>query len=648
MPDLSRWISSVLLSVSATLAWQGHAFAEAETPRVDPEAAQKETKLAVQFTFDGMIAEQGLEEDPLQLLAGETKCVGVREWVQRLEKAAGSARVGCVLLVLDQPELSWTHALELQRAVLKLKQSGKAVLAFGESFTPAQLLLAGAADKLYLNPNGWVLLNGLSIQALYFKGTLDKLGVQADILHLGTHKGAGEPFTLAGPSKEAQEMMNWLLDDRYALLSEQIGKCRGKDAAAGKKWIDGGPYTAKQALEAGLVDGLKGRLEVYREIKKLAGLRESDKLERRFGKEKKKTGLDFSNPLSLFKFFADLASSTKEEAPQPPAVGLLYAEGIIEEGRSEGAGTLGSLSLISAIEKARKDATVKAVVLRVDSPGGSAMASEGIHEALVKLKAEKPLVVSVAAVGASGGYYIAAPAERIFVHPTSIVGSIGVVGGKMVLKGLFDWLGITTHPYRRGGERAGLFDSTTPFSLEEKKWVLSSMEEVYARFVKAVQDGRGEKLKDFEAKITGGKVFTGRQALANGLADELGGIEEALAFAAVRGGLKKTGYAVRVINKPAGFTQKIIDALSGEDGEKDDAARAVSGAGPSAWRAEEGARAAAAVLPALAGPWAEALGALRKAHPAHAAAMSRQLRYLEMLRCGRLLLAMPTELVFAP
>ncbi len=615
------------------------------------KAAKAGKKLAVRFSLKGVIAEQDNPEDPFMLMTGDSATTGVRLLKKKFESAAKDPSVGSVLLAFDTPLISWTHAEILRDGIKALRKSGKTVIAHADYFSTPHYLLAAAADKVYLSREGILLLNGLTGKQYFLKGMLDKIGLAADMHHMGSHKGAAEPLTRVGPSKELQEMMDWILDDRYDHLCTEIGRLRGKDKVKGKEWVDGGPYSSAQALKAGLVDGIKSRLEVIAEAKTVAGLTASDRLTTNFGKKAQKPAFDFSNPFAIFKIFADLTKPKVKEAGKP-AVGLIYALGTIQSGKGDdggmGSGGIYSLATIAHIEKARKDPGIRAVVLRIDSPGGSALASEAIYEALLELKKVKPLIVSIGSVGASGGYYIAAPAEKIFVHPTSTVGSIGVVGGKIVMKGLYDWLGITTHTYKRGGPRATLFDESTPFSPEEKAWFMSNMKDVYDRFVEIVKNGRGEKLKDFESKIAGGKVFTGRQALKNGLADSLGGLKEALDFAATQSKLAngKEKYEIRVVNPPGSMSQKILDMMSGKKGEESEITE------PNDVHHRIGLNfLRKSMLLNSKGNSSrifEALEVLGRLDPVAAARLEGQLQALEVMARERVMMRMPFDLTFTP
>jgi protease IV len=630
------------LAVLLCAVGQSRVRAEGEDkPRVAEDAeniieqalAGDNAKLLVHFHISGQINEQSAPEDAIPFLDSGSSEAGIRDWLRRIEKAAASTRVSGILLTVDSPRISWEHVQELRAALQKARKNGKPVVAHADDLTTLHYLLAASADKVYLSPAGSLMLNGLSARQWFMKGTLEKLGIQADMHHVGSHKGAAEPLTLTSPSKELQDMMNWMLDDWYSQLAQQVGQCRGSDAAAGKKWIDGGPYTALQAQAAGLIDGVKDRADASAELRRLTGAKETDKFDAKYGKKKRPT-LDFSSAFGLLNVFT---SMTSRKAPSTkPAIAILYAEGTINSGDggedTTGGSRVGSSAVIPFIEKARKDPSIKAVVLRIDSPGGSALASESIHAALKRLKAEKPLIVSMGSVAASGGYYIAACADRIFAQPTSIVGSIGVVGGKMVFKGVYDWMGMTSFKYTRGGDKVAIFDEVTGFSPEEKKWFVDSMTEVYTLFVKAVNDGRGGKLRDFEEKIAGGKIFTGRQALNNGLIDELGGIARAIEFSAERAGFKEKEYEVRVLNSQPKFMDRFLGMMGGDDGDDDAALSSAN---------------FLRKLPGSSG-LRQSIMALATINPQHAKVLFRQLEMVQMIQQRKMLLMMPFEITVQP
>jgi len=487
----------------------------------------------------------------------------LRELLVRLDKAVKDKEVRGVALWLDEPVLGWAQMQEIRVAVGRLREIGKDVHCYLASGSAGDYMVAAACNRISMAPSGTLGLVGISAEKMYFKGLLDKLGVVADIQHCGDYKSSGEPYTQTGPSKESIEQTNRLLGDFYAQMVDTIAQSRGLRPEEVRDAIDKGPLTARQAAAAGLVDELCYRHEFVQRVQKRF---EGAKLAKRYGR-KKAPELDFGSPFGFFKLLKGIMDPTARKGKN--VIALVYVDGMIMTGK--GGETLfgeviaGSTTLQSALVKAAEDKTVKAVVLRVGSPGGSALASDVIHQASqVVRKAGKPLIVSMGDIAASGGYYVAAGADMIFAEPGTLTGSIGVVGGKVALSGLFDKIGISTHTYTFG-RNAGLFNMTRPFDERERKVVMNLMNESYGQFKRCVVSGRGDRLKGDIDDLAGGRVYTGRQALAKGLVDKLGGMDAAIRHAAARA--KVTDYQVRIMPKPKTLFDYITEALGMEDDE---------------------------------------------------------------------------------
>ena len=301
-------------------------------------------------------------------------------------------------------------------------------------------------------PTSDIWVTGLYGESPYVRGLLDKLGVKPDFLHCGAYKSASEIFMRDGPSPEAEKMQNWLLDSEYETYVNLIAKGRGVDVAKVRGWIDGGPYTAESGKEAGLIDAVEQRQDLEAFLKSKYG--KDLTFEKGYGK-KKAQQLDLSSPFGMFKMWGDLLGESLKKKNTKPAVGIVYLQGAISLGGSEsspfeGASGATSGALRKALDEAANDDAVKAVVLRVDSPGGSAVASEIILDATRRVKAKKPFVVSMGDVAGSGGYYVACASDTIFADDSTITGSIGVVGGKMATNAMWNKVGITFKAYKRG------------------------------------------------------------------------------------------------------------------------------------------------------------------------------------------------------
>jgi protease-4 len=360
------------------------------------------------------------------------------------------------------------------------------------------------------------------------------------MLQMGDAKTAAEPYTRTKLSDASRKQLQGVLDDHFDYgIVERIIKARSKQkftAEQVQKLIDRGPFTAKAAAAAGLIDRV-AYSDAFQESFKQALKVDTVNVSRNYGQERREE-LDFSSPFAIFKLLAP----PKPFSSGKPKVAVIYASGAIVTGKSTtsfmGGSSCGSTTMIEAIRQAENDKTVKAIVLRVDSPGGSALASDLIWNELARSK--KPVIASMSDVAASGGYYISMAAKRIFAEPGTLTGSIGVLGGKLALGGVYDKIGLTTDVLSRGAN-AGIFSTTRGFSPSEREAMTSLMHDVYDQFLDKAIQGRKKAGKQMTreqlVKIAGGRVWTGRQALENGLVDELGSLDDAVKAAAKLGNL---------------------------------------------------------------------------------------------------------------
>lgn len=515
----------------------------------------------VHFRLRGELPEAPPKMELNLFSLGAEQPISMYDLLKALNKARKDDTVRGVLFELDEAALGFAQIQELRAQFEKLKSADKDVWVYTEVMTPGQYLLASAASKVVMMPKGELVLMGLYGEASYFKRMLDKIGVQADIIHCGDYKSAGEPFYLEGPSKPAEEQQNRLLDSIFEQLVGQIAESRKLSADDVKKLIDRGLLSPEDAVKEKLVDELAYREDLTKTLKKRYG--DDFKLDRRYGKDKG-MDLDPSNPFAMFNaIFGQMMKGPSKS--DKPAIALIYVDSMITSGSSEDGvfgGNSGSTTIRRAIEKAAQDKNIKAVVLRVDSPGGSAVASEVIAEAVKRCKKEKPLVVSMGNVAASGGYYVSCLSDAIFAEPGTITGSIGVVGGKMVTKGLWDWVGITGHEYQRGA-LADTFNSNRKFEDDERKLVTDMMYRVYGDFKDRVTAGRRSKIKGELESLAGGRVYTGKQALEIGLVDKLGGMADAIQYAADQAEMSK--YELRILPEPKNLFDMLFKGMSGAD-----------------------------------------------------------------------------------
>ncbi|MBK9120879.1 MAG: signal peptide peptidase SppA [Phycisphaerales bacterium] len=538
----------------------------AALPTMAQEAEPART--VVRLKLDGPILEA--PNDAASLFAAfmsQSETRTLHEIVATLRRATRDDNVAGLALIIGEPAASLAQVEEINRALRAFRAAGKPVFAYLDAANNLTYALAAQADHITLAEYSDVSITGLYAELTFFKGLLDKIGVEAQMLHEGAYKGAAEPFTRTTPSPELAENINWLLDGLFERWLAMIAEGRGLSSAEVQALVDQAPLTAEKALAAKLVDEVSTFAAYRQRIQKEFGA--NVKIVKRYG-ESALPKLDTSNFFGMMNFFSSLGRSTgitKREG----GIGLIYVDGAIMMGDTEeglfGDTTAGSSSLRALLTQALEDESVRAVVLRVNSPGGSAVASDIIWNAARRLAAEKPLIVSMGGVAASGGYYVSVPGDTVYAEGTTITGSIGVVGGKLILRGLFeDKLGITSTSFGRG-KHAGLLSPSQPWTESEKDWMQSYMGEVYTQFKGRITASRGPRLKKDLDDIAGGRVYTGQQALELGLIDELGGLSDALDAAAARAGLAAE-YKVYPLPKPSelGALLRALGDLTGKDG----------------------------------------------------------------------------------
>jgi protease-4 len=412
------------------------------------------------------------------------------------------------------------------------------------------------------------MITGIRAEQPYVRGLLDLVGVQPDFMTCGAFKSAGEMFMRTGPSDEDHQMTNWLLDSMYETTVRLIAEGREVAPQKARSWIDDGLYTAEQAKQAGIIDAVQFRQDFTAGLKSKYGA--EVKFDKNYGK-KKPEEIDLSSPLGLLQLWAKLLAGPTRPRAGKDAIAIVYVEGPIMPGKAEPSpfsigGAAYSAPISKALDQAAEDDSIKAVVLRVDSPGGSATASEIILNATRRVKAKKPLVVSMGNVAGSGGYYVACASDTIFADAATITASIGVVSGKFATTPMWNKVGISWQSYSRGAN-SGLLSSRDVFSAAERERMQGMMNEVYEVFKSHVVAIRGDRLKKEIDELAGGRVFTGRQALDLGLVDQLGGLDEALTHVADQAGLEE--YEVRVLPKPKNFIEQLLSDMGGSEQEED-------------------------------------------------------------------------------
>ena len=451
----------------------------------------------------------------------------------QLRKAKVDNRIQAVLLDIKFPRIGWGKADELRDAIKDFKLSGKKVYAYMELGMNREYYIATAADKIFVPPSGDLYINGFAAEAMFYKGSLDKLGIEADVIQIGPkYKNAPDQYTRKEMGEGQREVINAVLDEYFGRFTTGIAESRNKSVEDVKAIIDNAPYNANQAKELGLIDDAIYEEQVHEELKKLLDYKSDDKL-------RTVRGGDYREVPS------DSLGLNKGER-----VAVIYASGAINVGRSNdgpfGGSMVGSDTVVSAVNEAANDTSIKAIILRVDSPGGSALASDLMWNALENAKAKKPVVVSMSDVAASGGYYIACNANKIVAEPSTITGSIGVFMGKPVVKGLYDWLGITNE-YVMRGKNSGIFRETEKWTPAERAKMEEGANNIYFNnFLPKVAKGRNMDSERANA-LGQGRVWTGTQAKDNGLIDEFGGLEKAIDIAKELAGLPADKDVRRVV-----------------------------------------------------------------------------------------------------
>jgi len=468
--------------------------------------------------------------------------------VMNFKKAKVDKRIKAILLDVDMSGVGWGKAEEIRDAITDFRSSGKPVYAYVEFGLNKEYYIATACDKIIVPPPGELFINGLAADVMFFRGSLDKLGIYPDIFQIGKYKSAGDMFTQKEMTDAHKEYINSMLDDLYGHYVNKIAEARHKSPDEVRALIDNAPYSAAKAKEAGLIDEVLYSDDVEKEFKKLLGYKDTDT------------------------FVAVRGADYRDVSPESlglnkgERIAVIYATGDIGSGSSQnspsGEQSIGSDTLAKALNDAAADKTIKAVVLRVDSPGGSGLASDIIWHAVEAANQKKPVVVSMGDVAASGGYYISASAAKIIAQPSTITGSIGVVAGKPVMRGFYDWLGISNQ-YVLRGKNAGMFRETEKFSDDERAkfedWIKTTY---YQDFVPKVAQGRHKDPKDVDA-VGQGRVWTGAQAKDRGLVDDFGGLDKAIEVAKQLAKIPADKGVERVILPyPTTFLQQL---LSGGD-----------------------------------------------------------------------------------
>lgn len=482
-------------------------------------AAEKEAKpLVAVYDIEGLVSESGQgESSMLGLSVNPTRPLTLLDITRSLEKAADDAAVKGVVVDVDGAQLDFSQIQEIRRQLTAVREAGKDVWVYTEHLSNGTALLGSAANHLTLMPEADCSFHGIHAESMYFKGLMDKVGVRADVIHIGDFKSYGETFYRTGPSDQARQQEEQLIDSIFNQVVNDVAAGRKLAPEKVRAIIDDGALNPSKAVEAGIADHLMHRTDFVKKLHETYGT------EAKFDRSYELPDLEGPEITGIMDVFKLMFSESDSSKARKDFVAVVALDGDITEESVAPVRT--------QILKLAKEEKAKALVLRVNSPGGSALASEVLWEATDEWKATgKPFVVSMGGVAASGGYYVSAGADRIFAEAGTITGSIGVVGMKFVIGGAMDKLGISTHTIQHG-KYAGAMSMVRGFSAEEAAIVRGSMAEVYVTFKKRVTDGRGKALKGDLEPLAGGRVYSGKQALEIGLVDQLGGLQDAISHA---------------------------------------------------------------------------------------------------------------------
>jgi protease IV len=489
--------------------------------------SQKESSVQIQensvlkISLNGVILEQSVDNPFNFNIPGipmDTRNLsqGLDDLMGSIDKAGKNPNIKGIYLECGALETGWSTAEEIRNALLRFKKSGKFILAYGEMMDQKEYFICSAADSLFLNPEGMINFAGLAATPIFYKETLDKIGVKAEIFKVGTFKSAVEPYINTKMSDANKLQTQSFLNEMWNHVLNQVSKSRKISVEALQDLADSNTLfeSATNLVHYKLADSLMYETDMVRYLNAKAGVKEDKDAQ-------------LLTP-------TDVIKSIDNGDVEAQKIAILYAEGEIFDSGSEG---IVAKELIKDIKKIQKDSLIKSVVLRVNSPGGSAYASEQIWKAISDLKKIKPVVVSMGDYAASGGYYISSGASKIVASPNTLTGSIGIFGMYFIMDELAQKIGLNFDVVKTN-ELSDFGNLTRPMTTIEKFKVQNYVNRGYDLFVKRCAEGRNIKDADIR-KIAEGRVWTGSQALKNGLVDEIGGLDKAIALASKMGKVDK-------------------------------------------------------------------------------------------------------------
>lgn len=492
---------------------------------IRPRVSERSTLV---LRLSGEIPERPPVEFPIPLLESSSPATVYEIW-EMLRQAADDPRIRAVVLIPQGVSVGWARLQEIHECLRRYRASGKPLVAYLRGASGRDYYLATAADSIYMSREDLLNVKGLRAELMFLRGTLDKLGVQVELEHAGRYKDAGDTFTRTTMSPETREVLNSTLDILYADFVNTIAESRGRQPEEVRAALDDGPFLAQQALDQGLVDDILYEDEVFEQVRSRLGLDELEKLPYRRYLQALGPGLGGSSGAR---------------------VALIVGEGTILGSGGEalpGDTALRASTFSSLLREVGRDSRIRGVILRINSPGGDAIASDEILREVKLLREKKPLVISMSDVAASGGYYIAMTGDPVIAYPATTTGSIGVIYGKLNLRGLYDKLGVQKE-YLTRGRFAAVDSDYTPLTEPERQKLREGVDAVYQRFLEVVADGRQTSLEDVEPRAQG-RAWLGVEARENGLVDELGGLDRAVELIKQRAGIS-AGDPVRLVTYP--------------------------------------------------------------------------------------------------
>lgn len=514
---LATLVGLLIMTLVVFLIFMG--IIAASTSKEAPEV--KENSLLV-AKFNSQIIDRA-DNNPLsKLMTGNfayNETMGLNQILKDLEKAKGDENIKGIFLRLSNVPSGFSTLSEVRDALLDFKSSGKFIYAYADIFTQKSYYLATVADSIFMTPEGMFMLTGLSAEATFYKNALDKLGIEMQVIKHGSYKSAAESFTRENLSEENREQIQGYVGSIWNKMVSDISESRGIPAEKLNEYADDLVTMENNMLvETGMIDGLIYYDEMLSLMKNKLGVEEE--------KDMAAIGL---------KSYKDVATKEKKEFGRDK-IAVVYAMGTVIDGNA-GEGYIGSERIAKAIRKARRDKTVKAIVFRVNSGGGSVVASDVIYREVLLAAKEKPFVASMGDVAASGGYYIVAPADTILANPSTITGSIGVIFSIPNMKELMnDKLGVTTDVVKTN-RYADIYTVFDPLDPQERHFIQKSVDDTYENFVTLVADNRNKSYEEIDA-IAGGRVWSATDALDLGLIDMFGGLNKSIEVAAEMAGLE--------------------------------------------------------------------------------------------------------------